>query len=230
MEWYLNYKDEFLVITGGYGIGKSKTIRQILSEKNIPHTVIDRRIEYEKDLLAYVDGLVSGSIIVFDDAFVSKRLEQTLFSLVDKNIRPVFIVNDIVELDNIKKVLGRVKRVNLNMKREDLKYLMDSLANEYNISYNDYIILNLRDLVNITVYELTKDINHYKPRLVIEEILEEIENIYDKKDLLKIIIQKIYEKRIVTDEEVLTDIAVKVLGYKRNTAKRYIRQILGEIW
>ena len=39
MEWYLNYREEFLIIVGGHGIGKSKTIRQYY-QRRIYHTLL----------------------------------------------------------------------------------------------------------------------------------------------------------------------------------------------
>ncbi len=227
LEWYYNYPEELLLIFGGFGIGKSKTLRQILEDEGIPYLMFSKmRVEYEKQILN--KDYEGKDIIVFDDAFISKRVEHFIFNLIDENIRSIFIVNSFEELNNLRKILGRLKVVYLDLSSKDITYLRMRMESTYNIDLNEYVILNLRDLVNITTYELTKSINKYKPKLLIEEIVEDIKSINNRKALLKQILDKINSYGIKIDIDMATEIAIKVLGYSPTTAKKYIKFILNE--
>ncbi|MGC9133523.1 MAG: hypothetical protein ACP5GJ_03945 [Nanopusillaceae archaeon] len=227
-EWYYNYPEELLLIFGGYGIGKSRTLKQILESENISYLLFSKiRLEYENQILN--KEYDNKDIIVFDDAFISKRVEHFIFNLIDKNIRSIFIVNSFDELNNLRKILGRLKLIYLDLNNKDVEYMKNKLSEIYKINYDNYVILNLRDLVNITTYEITKDINKYKPKLLIEEIIEDIKSINNRKELLKQILDKIRSYGLNINIDMATEIAIKVLGYSPTTAKKYIKFIINEI-
>ncbi len=228
LEWYFNYPEEFLLIFGGYGIGKSKTLKQILESEDIKYLLFSKmRLEYEEQVLN--KEYENKDIIVFDDTFISKRVENIIFNLIDKGIRSIFIVNSFDELNNLRKILGRLKTAYLDLSSRDIEYMKAKLSEDFKISYDNYVILNLRDLVNITTYELTKDINKYKPRLLIEEIIDDIKNINNRKELLKTILDEIKGYGLKINVDMATEIAIKVLGYSPTTAKKYIKLIINEI-
>ena len=225
LDWYNTCFEEILLVTGGYGIGKSRTIRQILDEEGIEYIVISDVFYSKKkaeQLIMEIRELSIDNIIIFDDCKLTRWMDYHLLHLLNEGYPIVIIANSFEEVKILDKVIGRVKRLELIMKRGDLDMLKGYLSEIYDISYNKYIILNLRDIVSATLKELL-GIN---AMLTIDEIMYNVDIRKNRKKMLIEIVRELKRKGYNVDEELIIEIGVKVLGYAESTLRKNLARYL----
>jgi len=194
-----------LVIYGLGGIGKTEAVKSILEELKRKHGIeyvfkqfID--MEYKRDIyrlfnlnvdlkgisidLEYIVDFIKKSnvdIIVFDDVRVSKRIYPFLGKLIEEgNKKLIFIVNDLEELEKIRKIsYNRSKMVYYEIDLDVIGTIVNRIENELGIKIG-FIPLNLRMLLSavehilIQKYILNKevDVDKLEDELLMSELKE----------------------------------------------------------
>lgn len=230
LSYYYSVPEELLLIQGGYGIGKSRTLKQILNSYDIKHYVVERtNLNTKKkveEILNKLKELDIDTLIVFDDVKLSKWIDYHLLKLLDEDRPIIVIVNNINEISRLEKMFGRIVPYSLRLSKEDLKILTNHISNTFGIDLSKYVLLCLRDLTKASLSELTG----IKQKTLVERILKNIKVEKKNKELYRRIIKKL-EKILKKYNMELTDdikieIGVKIFGYSESTLRKNLSRYL----
>lgn len=224
--WYFVEYERLFLIYGRPGIGKSKTLRDIMNDMNINYKVfLGNRFEFYDMFAILKSAVAKHDLIVFDDCMISKRFVNYLIDLLDKGYKIIIITNDLSELRPAK-LFVRAYPLFINMDYEDIQYITNHLAKKYNIEYNNVILLNLRDVVTYTLSALFG----IDFKLTIDKIIYETDAHFNNYNILKNIIKRIITNHNILDYNLFESIAKNYFYYSDTTAKKYIRSIIKELY
>jgi len=230
LSYYYAIFDELLLIKGGYGIGKSRTLKQILNSHNIEHYIVEyadlntrKKVD---ELFKKLRELDRDTLIVFDDVKLSKWADYPILKLLKEHRPIVVIVNNSNEISKLEKTFGRIITHSLRLYEDDLKLLINHISTIFNINLDKYVILCLRDLVNASISELTE----IKQKTLIEKILKNAKVEKKNKELYRKTIKKLErilkKYNIELTDDIKVEIGVKIFGYSESTLRKNLSRYL----
>jgi len=230
LNYYCYNIGEILVFIGGYGIGKSRTIKQILDSYNIKYYITSGSILYElkhvKNEFYKLSSLDKDTLIVFDDAKLTKWVDHFLLNLANENRPIVIIVNDPKEISKLEKTKGRLKIYTLRLSREDIELLKRYISEKFNINLDKYIIINIRDLVNSALSELMGA----KFETLVEEIVNNGIKERKRKEEFRNFINKLEntlkQYNLELTEDIIIEVGVKIFGYSESTLRKNLSRYI----
>jgi len=224
LDYYYSNSGEVLVFVGGYGIGKSKTIKQILESNNIKHYIASGSILYElkhvKEEFQKLSSLDKDTLIVFDDAKLTKWVDYFILNLANENRPVVIIINDVKEISKLEKTNGRLRVHVLRLSKEDIEMLKKYVSEKFNINLDKYFIINIRDLVNATLSEIVG----IKFETLIDRIVRNKVNEHKRKEEFRNIINELKnvlrQYNLDCTEDIVVEVGVKIFGYAESTVRK----------
>ncbi|MEM4773198.1 MAG: hypothetical protein QW648_04310 [Nanoarchaeales archaeon] len=223
--WYFIEYERLLLIYGGAGIGKSKTLRIILNDMNINYKIfLGERFEYYDKLNTLKVASLKHDVIVFDDCMISKRFANYFIDLLENGNKFIIVTNDLSEL-KANKFFARSHPIFVSLPQEDIHYILNHLIQKYNIEYKNVILLNLRDVVAYVLSELFR----IDVKLTIEKLIDELDNYSNNYNALKNLIKTIILRYNTINIPLFENMAKQYFSYSDNTSKKYVRSILNEL-
>jgi len=159
-------------------------------------------------------------VIVFDDSKLTKWVDYFLLRSSNKNRPVIIIANRREEITKLEKSMGRIESYTLGLSKEDLEIIKEHVSKTFNVNLDKYVLFCLRDLVSVTITELTG----VKQPTIIDEVTNRIKVEERNKKMFKEFISRLgsvlKEYDLELTDDIIVEVGIKLFGYSESTLRK----------